>query len=187
MTVQQIMDDIITYKNFFRSSGGGVTISGGEPFMQPDFLLEILLACKAEGIHTAIDTSGYASEKQMYRILPQADLLLFDVKGHSPETFTNVTGVFQDKNKRMLEIARELDIDTWARYVLVPGLTDDIAEITDLKKYLDTFPNVKRIDVLPFHKHGEDKWAALKFDYELADTQPPSKQLLAEVKEILRI
>ena len=186
MTVSEIMRDLVTYRNYFKSSGGGVTITGGEPFVQSGFMLEILQQCRQQGIHTVVDTSGYTSEKTARKVLPYTDLVLMDMKGYWPQTFKEVTGVDQAKSMAFLNLTREMGIDVWIRYVLVPGLTDNLDEIQEMKAFLDTFPNVKKIDVLPFHKHGEDKWAQLKkFKYNLGDTPPPSKELVRQVRSML--
>jgi len=181
------MDQILKYRTYYKTTGGGVTISGGEPFAQSEFLTEILKACKSYGIHTALDTSGYTSLAQARETLRYTDLLLLDVKGFSHATYKNVTGA---KIQTMLEffgVANEMGIDTWIRYVLVPGLTDNLDEIKELATFLSQYEIVKKVDVLPFHKVGEHKWEEKNIPYTLTDTQPPSEALVAQVREILRL
>ena len=185
MTVTEVMDEILKYKSYYKTSGGGVTVSGGEPFIQAAFLTEILKACKAHGIPTALDTSGYANIDAARGALKYTDLLLLDVKAFNPETYRNVTGVEIDKTLGILNLSREMGIPTWVRYVLVPGLTDDMDEIRDLSAFLKGYDNVKKIEVLPFHKAGEHKWEEFNIPYELGDTPPPAADDIALAKSIL--
>ena len=187
MTVDEIMEEVLKYRNYFKASGGGVTISGGEPFSQPEFLTEILKACKHNGISTAIDTSGYTSPCNAKEAFKYTDLLLLDMKAYYPENYKHITGVTIDKALATLELAKQLNLPAWIRYVLVPGLTDNKDELKDLAEFLRGFDNIKKIDVLPFHKEGEYKWYSRGIPYELADTQPPTRELVAEVKGILSI
>ncbi|MCL2405628.1 MAG: pyruvate formate-lyase-activating protein [Defluviitaleaceae bacterium] len=185
MTVGEILTDIKRYKSYMKFSGGGVTVSGGEPLAQAVFLEALLRACKDSGFHTAVDTSGYASRVNAGRVLAHTDLVLLDIKSINPETYKNLTGVPIDRTLRMLELCHKLGRKVWVRYVLVPGLTDDINDIQHLAEYLKPYDNIERIDVVPFHKVGEYKWQDLGLDYDLADTQPPSQELLELAISIL--
>ncbi|MCL2286542.1 MAG: pyruvate formate-lyase-activating protein [Firmicutes bacterium] len=187
MTVDEVVEEVLKYRTFYKVSGGGITISGGEPFLQAQFLTEILKACKLHGINTAIDTSGYASLGSAKKAFKYTDLLLLDIKGYYPENYKSITGVAIDKTLAMLELAKELNLPTWIRYVLVPGLTDNKDELKDLADFLRSFDNIENIDVLPFHKEGEYKWHSRSLPYELADTPPPTRELLAEVKKIFHL
>jgi len=186
MTVEDVMSEVMKYKVYYKTSGGGVTISGGEPFMQPEFLTEILKECKARGIHTAIDTSGYANLTDAKEALQYTDLLLLDIKAYNRENYKNVTGVEIDRTLAVLELSQEMGTPIWVRYVLVPGLTDNMGEIINLAEFLRGYNNIKKIDVLPFHKNGEQKWEKRKLNYELTDTQPPSPEIVKLVKELLK-
>jgi len=186
MTVEDIIDEVLKYKKYYKASGGGVTISGGEPFMQAEFLTEILKACKHHGIHTAIDTSGYTSIDNAIKALQYTDLLLLDIKAYNPETYKKVTGVNIDKTLEVLKLSQALNIPTWIRYVLVPGLTDNIDELKDFAKFLNSYCNIVKIDVLPFHKEGEYKWQGRNIAYELADTPPATLQMVEAAKTIFR-
>jgi len=184
MTVNDIMNEVLKYKNYYKASGGGATISGGEPFMQAEFLTEILKACKHHGIHTAIDTSGYTSPANAKKALQYTDLLLLDIKAYNPETYKKVTGVDIDKTLDVLQLSQALNIPTWIRYVLVPGLTDDMDEIKCLAEFLKGYSNVEKIDVLPFHKEGEYKWQDRNIPYELTDAPPATPEMVEAVKKI---
>jgi len=185
MTVGEIIADIKKYKSYMKFSGGGVTVSGGEPLAQTVFLEALLKACKEHGFHTAVDTSGYASRVNVQRVLAHTDLVLLDIKSINPDTYKAVTGVPMDRTLRMLDICREMGRKVWVRYVLVPGLTDDLGDIRQLADYLRPYENVEKVDVVPFHKAGEYKWQDLGLEYELAGTQPPGQELLEAAQGIL--
>ena len=185
-TVDELLRDIKKYKSYLQFSGGGVTIGGGEPFVQADFLVELLTACKTACFHTALDTSGYTKPEKARAALEQTDLLLLDIKSINPRAYKDLTKVDLAPTLETLGIARELDVRTWVRYVLVPGLTDKEDDLRALAAYLQDYPNIERIEVLPFHKLGEFKWKELGLHYELTDTQPPTAAELAKAKQILQ-
>jgi len=185
MTVNEIIQDIKKYRSYMKFSGGGVTITGGDPFVQFSFLEALLAACKAEGFHTAIDTSGYATPQTVERILTHTDLMLLDIKSINPVTYEAVTGVPLDKTLETLRIARLLDVEVWIRFVLVPGLTDSTRDMQRLANFLDAYKNVKKVEVIPFNKVGEYKWKDLGREYELWDTPPPSPGMMDIAKRIL--
>ena len=185
MTADEIITDVMRYRSYIEFSGGGVTVSGGEPLAQPGFLEALLASCKAGGFHTAIDTSGHAPGGDVERVLTYTDLVLLDIKSINPETYKTVTGVPIDRTLETLEICRKLGKKVWVRFVLVPGLTDDLDDMRRLAVFLKPYTNVERVNVIPFHKAGEYKWRDLKMDYELSDTPPPGKELLTVAKGIL--
>jgi len=185
MTVGEIIADIRKYKSYMKFSGGGVTVSGGEPLAQPVFLEALLKACKDNGFHTAIDTAGYASEVNVQRVLAHTDLVLLDIKSINPETYKAVTGVPIDRTLQMLDFCRSMGRKVWVRFVLVPGLTDDVDDMRRLAEYLKPYENIERVEVIPFHKVGEYKWQDMNIKYELTDTQPPSQELLELAQGIL--
>jgi len=184
-SVDGILAEVRKYKSYMRFSGGGITVTGGEPLMQPDFLAGLLAACRAEGIHTTLDTSGYDPAGAAAKALPHTNLLLLDIKSINPETYMKVTGVPIDKTLDTLRLSQSLKVPVWVRFVLVPGLTDDIGDIRKMAAFLKDFDNIEKVEVLPFHKLGEYKWGTLGTPYTLADTQPPSAELLKRVKGIL--
>ena len=187
MTVNELMSDISRYRSFMRFSGGGVTITGGEPFMQPEFLLELLVCLKEAGLHTALDTSGYTGPDNARKALENTDLLLLDIKTVNPETYRKITGARIDASLRMLEFAKELLVPTWIRFVLVPGLTDNMEHLEQMRDYLKGFDNIQKIEVLPFHKMGEYKWEDLGINYELKDTLSPTYEDLAKVQSLFNL
>jgi len=184
-TVAQLLYDVKKYRSYLRFSGGGVTITGGEPFVQAEFLISLLSALQGAGIHTALDTSGHTSTETARRALKHTNLMLLDLKTIDPKTYRHVAGVEIDSTLRTLEIAHEMGVPAWIRFVLVPGLTDNAAHMHQMRKYLDSFDNIQKIEVMPFHKMGEYKWADLGIKYHLTDTPPPDRKDLEEARRIL--
>lgn len=183
-TPEQLYEEIIKYKSYMEFSRGGVTFTGGEPLLQAEFILEICSKLKAQGISIAIDTSGFIWNDAVREVLEYTDLVLLDIKNYDPIVYQEVTGVPLDPTLRLLEYLREKRINTWIRYVLVPGLTDNLDSVRLLSEHLDGYPNVSRIELLPFHKMGEYKWKELGLTYSLSETKEPSKDLIKEVKSI---
>lgn len=184
-TPEQLTCEIIKYKSYMEFSGGGVTFTGGEPLLQAEFLLETVKLLKKQGINIAIDTSGYVWNEAVKEVLQSTDTVLLDIKNYDPRVYEVVTGVPLTPTLQLLDYLREKKINTWVRYVLVPGLTDNLESIKKLSKHLSNYPNVSKIELLGFHKMGEFKWKELGLEYKLSDTKEPSNELLKEVKEIL--
>ena len=186
MTVGEVLDEVLKYKSYYKFSGGGVTLSGGEPMLQARYLTDILAACRDHGIHTTLDTSGSASRADAEKILAHTSLLLLDIKTINPELYFELTKVSLEKTIGVLDVAKEMDVPTWIRFVLVPGITDDREDIKNLAEFLRGYDNVTNIEVLPFHKNGEYKWQDLKIPYELNETEPPSMTEVREVEDLLK-
>ncbi|HWT26336.1 MAG TPA: pyruvate formate-lyase-activating protein [Mobilitalea sp.] len=183
-TPEQLMEEIIKYKSYMEFSGGGVTFTGGEPLLQAEFVLETAKLCKQQGISVAIDTSGFVWNEAVKELLDYTDIVLLDIKNYDPGVYKTLTGVALTPTLKLLDYLKEKDITTWVRYVLVPNLTDNLDSILQLSAHLDQYPNVKKIELLGFHKMGEFKWKELGLEYKLADTPEPTKELLLKVKEI---
>ncbi|NLF04989.1 MAG: pyruvate formate lyase-activating protein [Actinomycetales bacterium] len=177
-----LMGRIARYRGVFSATGGGLTISGGEPLQQPAFVGRVLAAAKQLGIHTTIDTSGFLGASCTDEMLDNLDLVLLDVKSGDPDTYRKVTG---QRLQPTLDFGRRLSergVETWIRFVLVPGLTDDVANVEKVVEYAASLSSVTRVEVLPFHQMGTDKWESLGIRYELADTEPPSPELVERVR-----
>ncbi|MCL1987204.1 MAG: pyruvate formate-lyase-activating protein [Firmicutes bacterium] len=187
MSVGELIADIKKYRSYMKFSGGGVTITGGEPFVQAEFLTELLKACKANGFHTAVDTSGYTTADRAEQALQYADLLLLDIKSFNPTTYKNLTGVELDKTLETLKIAERLQVVTWVRFVLLPGYTDNMEDMHKMADFLRLLENVQKVDVLPFHKMGEYKWQEIGEVYELAAVEPPSLEELRLARSVLEM
>ena len=177
MRVEEILADLATYTPYLRRGQGGLTVSGGEPLVQPSFTHALLQGAKALGLHTALDTSGFLGARASDALLDDVDLVLLDIKAFAPETYRRVTGVALQPTLDFAQRLAVLGKPMWIRYVLVPGLTDTPAEIEDLADFVAGLRSVERVEVLPFHKMGEWKWEQLDMPYQLKDTPPPGPDL----------
>ncbi len=183
---EELLRRILRYKPIFDATGGGLTISGGEVLMQPAFAATILAGAKAAGIHTTIDTSGFLGAACTDEMLDDIDLVLLDVKSGDEETYRRVTG---QRLQPTLDFGRRLSdkgIETWIRFVLVPGLTDDVENVERVAEYAASLSSVTRVEVLPFHQMGRDKWENLGMRYELEDTEPPTNEETERVRNQFR-
>jgi pyruvate formate lyase activating enzyme len=184
VTVDYLIDQIKKCKSFIRK--GGVTVSGGEPLMQPEFTREIFARCHQLGLHTALDTSGYCAIESAKPVLEETDLVLLDIKSYIPELYYKVTNVSIEPTLTMARYLSEIAKPVWIRFVLVPDLTDDIANINQLADFIATLTNIERLEVLPFHKMGEYKWEKLGLPYALKDTPPATPDLVQQTVNIFR-
>ncbi len=191
MTVKELLSEIKKYKNYFAESGG-VTVTGGEPLLQIDFVIELFKVLKKNKIHTCLDTSGilFSNEthvlKKYNELLKYTDLVLLDIKQINANKHKVLTG---HDNKNVLDFAKYLDdkkIPVWIRFVLVPTVTDDLVDIQKLKDFLNALKNVVKIEVLPYHTMGEKKYEELKIDYRLKGIQPPNDDLITKVNQLLK-
>lgn len=181
-----LIRDILKYKSYMQFSGGGITVSGGEPLLQPEFVKDLFEKCKKNHIHTALDTSGFISIEKADPVLDYTDLVLLDIKSYNPHVYKHLTGVPLDPTLNFAKHLNERKIPVWIRYVLVPGVTDSKEDLDGLAGFLSTLTNIERIDILPFHKMGEYKWEQIGYQYELADTPEPTKLEVLEAKEIFK-
>ena len=187
MSVSELMADILKYKSYFRFSGGGVTLTGGEPLLQKEFAAGLFTACKAEGLHTTLDTAGYVDIDQATKeVLNHTDLVLLDIKSISADTFKKVTGFPINKTLEFAHYLSEQNINTWAVFVLVPGLTDKEEELHELASFLTSLKNIKKVSIAPFHQMGAYKWHNINVKYKLEDTLPPSFDETERVRNIFR-
>jgi pyruvate formate lyase activating enzyme len=172
------VDQIQKYRHSLQTMKGGVTISGGEPLMQHRFVLNVFAAAKKMGVHTALDSNGYLGDRLSDSDLASIDLVLLDLKAMTPELHRRLTGM---DNAPVHEFARRLAKEhrpIWVRFVLVPGWTDDMAEVERIAAFAAELGNVERVDVLPFHQLGRFKWEKLGTQYLLKDTQPPPHEVV---------
>lgn len=179
-----LIAEILQYSDFAKLTGGGVTISGGEPMFQQKFVTAILKGCKENGLHTAVDTSGYLGKMVKQELLDVTDLFLLDIKSFDPETHKKVTGKELAPTLDFAQHLADKGKPMWVRCVIVPGLTDNLDHLENLADFLQELGNVEKVEILPFHKMGEVKWKALGLPYELADTEPPAPELIRQIQEI---
>ncbi|WP_071395202.1 pyruvate formate-lyase-activating protein [Bacillus tuaregi] len=191
MSVADIMEDLTSYLPFIESSGGGITVSGGEPLLQIPFLIELFKECKKIGIHTTIDSSGgcYSTaplfQEQLNELLNYTDLILVDLKHINRKKHIQLTGMANDHIIQFAKSLSERQIPVWIRHVLVPSVTDDEKDLEELGHFIGTLENVEKLEVLPYHKLGVYKWEALGMDYPLNNIEPPSDEKVQTAYKVL--
>ncbi len=178
MTAGELISEVEKVREFLRN--GGITVSGGEPMLQQEFVTELFTQAKEHGFHTALDTSGILFDpeapEKVDPLLDVTDLVLLDIKHIDPAEHKKLTG---HDNHRILAFARYLrdrKIPVWIRHVVVPGITDDPEELRQLGHFLAELTNMKALDVLPYHTMGKVKYERLGMEYPLGDTPPLSKE-----------
>jgi pyruvate formate lyase activating enzyme len=181
-SVEETMRLVRRYERALRLGGGGVTLSGGEPMLQHRFVARVFRDCRGLGVHTCLDTSGRVGFLMRDEDLADIDLHLLDVKSGDPEIYARVTG---QPLQPTLDYARRLAAlqrPAWIRFVLVPGLTDGVDNVERLADIVAGLANVERVEILPFHQLGRDKWSQLGLAYPLAQTPPPAPALVERVR-----
>lgn len=187
-TPEEVAKNALRYKNYF-TGGGGITVSGGEPMAQAEFVKQLFTLIKKAGVSTALDTSGVmfdsSNPHKFDDLLAVTDLVLLDIKHIDDGAHRQLTG---HSNKDILAFARYLSSigkDMWVRHVLVPTVTDDDDSLRALAAFLSTLGNVKKVEVLPYHTMGVVKYKNLGISYPLEGVQPPSKERVANARQIL--
>lgn len=181
ISTQQVIDRLGGFAPALRALDGGLTISGGEPLVQLAFTGRILAGAKQMGLHTAIETSGFLGDRADDAYLSQLDLVLLDIKSSAPETYRAVTGRDLQPTLRFAERLAAMGKPVWARFTLVPGLTDDPANVAGIARFVAPMKNVEWVEVQPFHQLGAFKWKSMGLDYKLADTQAPTTNQINRV------
>ena len=186
MTVSAVMAEIERERPFYDQSGGGVTFSGGEPLMQPAFLLALLHACREVELHTTLDTSGYAPWRVLEQALPLVDLFLYDLKLVDESRHRLYTGASNRLILRNLRRLSQAGANLVVRIPLVPGVNDDEQSLRLAGKYLSSLPRVAELELMPYHASAEAKYEALGMGYKLPGLKPPTPEKLAEAAQVLQ-
>ena len=191
-SVEEVVNRVVRYRNYFGETGG-VTVTGGEPLLQIDFVTELFTALKAKGINTCVDTSGitFRADNQTVvekhkKLLEVADLFLLDIKHIDDEACKKLTG---QSNQNTLAFAKFLSDNgkrMWIRQVLVPGITDDEGSLRRVRQFIDGLQTVEKVEVLPYHTLGLVKYEKLGIESPLKGLEAPSKEVVLRAKEILR-
>lgn len=184
MNVEEVITELKKDDSFYYRSNGGITLSGGETLMQPEFAKEIFKACRSRGWHTAIETEGYASEEVIRDVVPHIDLVLLDIKANNDELHKKVTGVSNELIKKNARILQEI-ANTIIRVPTIPGINADEKEFGDIVAFVKTLPNVKELHILPYHNFGEGKYNLLGRDYELSNVKKLDEDHINKLKEIV--
>jgi len=190
ISVDELVEDISKYTRYI----DGVTLSGGEPLMQIEFVTELFEKVKSLGLTTCIDTSGIVFDKdnlefmgKLNKLIKFCDLVMLDIKHIDSEKHKSLTG---KENIAVLQFAKyldELNVDMWLRYVLVPDINDDDESLHKWRAFADTLDNVKKIELLPYHRLGIKKYEELNISYRLKETLEPDEKSITNAKKILRI
>lgn len=189
-TPEELIRKALRFRPYW-STEGGITVSGGEPLLQMDFLLELFQRAKAANIHTCLDTSGapFTHEEPFYsqflELMKYTDLVLLDLKMMDRAGHLSLTGRDNDNILDMARLLDKLHVPVWIRHVLVPGVTDDEQDLRDMAAFIQSLQNVKRVEVLPYHTLGTYKWKELGLSYSLENVDPPSLEEVKKAKEIL--
>lgn len=190
-SADEVFAKAIRYKNYWKN-GGGITVSGGEPLLQIDFLIDLFKLAKENNVSTCIDTAGepfnFSNEEFMdkfNKLMKLTDLLLVDIKHIDNESHIKLTGKPNTNILEMITYLNKIQKPIWVRHVLVPTINDDKESLNKLKAFVDTLSNVERVEVLPYHTLGIHKWESLKIPYRLEGINPPSKESIELANTIL--
>lgn len=184
-TVDEVVNKIANYKEYIGKSGG-VTVSGGEPLLQIDFVIELFKKLKKQGIHTALDTSGFIDTDKLKDLLDYTDLVLLDLKAIEDNTHKDLIGV---SNEKILKFAKHLSdkqVPVWIRHVLVPGITDSEEQLTKLNGYIKTLKNVEKVEVLGYHFLGKEKWELMGEKHPLEGVPEATDEEVKRAQELLK-
>jgi pyruvate formate lyase activating enzyme len=181
VSADHVLKRIGDFAPALRDVGGGLTISGGEVMVQLAFARRILSGAKAMGLHTAIETSGFLGARADDAFLSDVDLVLLDIKSSDPDTYRRVTGRDIAPTLRFAERLAAMSKPVWVRFTLVPGSTDDPANVEGIAKFVAPMKNVEWVEVQPFHQMGSFKWKAMDLEYQHHDTPSPTRELVSRV------
>ena len=173
VTAEEIVKNVLRYREYF-GKNGGITLSGGEPLMQPEFAGEIFKRCRSQGIHTCLDTSGCILNDRVRELLEYTDLVLLDIKYTSGEKYRKFAGCDMSEPLAFLDYLESRDIPVWIRQVIIPGINDDENNITLLKKLISGYKCVRKTELLPFKKMCEMKYEKMGREFPLKNTPEPT-------------
>ena len=190
MTAKQLFDKAYRYRTYW-GKDGGITVSGGEALLQMDFLTEFFALAKQHNVHTTLDTSGGNFSltpeylDKFHKLMEVTDLVILDIKAMDSDLHKDLTGM---KNGHILQMARYLSSmgkPMWIRHVLVPGYTDQVVELVELKEFIEDLPSVERVEILPYHTLGCAKWEKLGLEYPLDGVRTPTEEEVTKAEIIL--
>lgn len=191
-TAQKLFDKVYRYKQYWKNNGG-ITVSGGEPLLQIDFVTEFFRIAKTKKVHTAIDTAGQPFRndeewlKKFEELMKYTDLVILDFKEWTNEKHKELTGLGNDNIKEMARWLSDHGKTMWIRHVLVPGLTDGEDDLKAMAEYISTLKTVDKVEILPYHALGIPKWEKLGIDYQLKDAVAPTDEEIAKAEELLNV
>ena len=189
-TADELLTQALRYKTYWKK-GGGITVSGGEPLLQIDFLIEFFKKAKEKGVHVTLDTSGnpFTREEPFFskfnELMKVTDLVMLDIKNINEDEHKILTGWSNSNIIDMAKYLSDINKPVWIRHVLVPGGSDNDEQLIKLDEFIKTLNNVDRVEVLPYHTLGTFKWEELGIDYPLKDVNPPSKERIENANKLL--
>lgn len=188
-SVEELVNEILPYTPFFDTSGGGVTVTGGEPLLQSKFVCVLFKILHFHGIHTCLDTSGYlpatAYGIDLDKLMSHTSLVLLDIKQMDPAKHLALTGALLAPTLTFARYLHQINKPVWVRYVVVPGHTDDLDDVRMLGAFLAPMRNVEKVELLPYHRLGEHKWRAYGETSPLEGVTPPTPESLASIQAVL--
>lgn len=185
-STKELFEKILKYKNYFIASGGGVTVSGGEPLLQYKFLIELFTLLKKENINTAIDTSGSIDlTDDIKKLIDLTDLFLLDIKCINDEICKALTCVSNKKELVFAKYLSDINKPMWIRQVIVPTITDRTEDLQSLKEFISTLKSVEKIELLPYHDMGKTKWINMGYKYELENIRNANNNDIEYAKNVL--
>lgn len=188
ITTDDLINKISRYANYFKASGGGVTVSGGEPLLQMDFLINLFEKLKKFHIHTAIDTSGmFTITPKLEKLISLTDLFLVDIKHIDSDKCKELVGFSNEKELEFIQYLNKINKPIWIRQVIIPGITDDKEDLLKLKDFISSLSNVQKVELLKYHNMGKFKWESLGKTYELENILNATDEDINKVKNILNI
>lgn len=183
VTVKEVLSEVLQDRPYYNRSGGGITLSGGESLLQPDFAVALLKACKDNGVNTAIETTGFANAEVIERFLPYLDTVLMDIKHINSDKHKEFT---KQPNERILENAKLIASKAKKliiRVPVIPTFNDTVAEIAEIAAFASNLPNVDEMHLLPYHNMGRDKYTGLGREYGMGDLKSPTNDLMEVLKQ----
>ncbi len=184
MTVEAVLETIQRDMPFYKRSGGGITLSGGEPLLQQAFVRELLISCKSLGLHTAIDTAGHLPRDTFEAVLPYTDLFLYDLKALSANLHKRITGRDNTRIQENLQWLAQQSVPLWVRIPIIPGINDSPEEMERVATYLKNTAGVEKVELLPFHPMGEGKYDSLGKPYRCNNIAAPNAEQVAQIAQL---
>lgn len=186
MTVDEVLSEIEPYLQYYRSSGGGLTVSGGEPTLQYPFVTQVFQEAKRRwNLHTTLDSNGFNEPEKIRELLENTDLVLLDLKHMNDEKHIDLTGKSNERTLKMAQWLSDNGRKMWIRHVFVPGIHDQEEDLLELGRFIGTLNGVEKFEILPYHQMGIYKWEALGKEYPLEGVPSPTEEEVARAYEII--
>jgi len=180
---EEIFKEIKSFVPFLKTSNGGITATGGEPLLQPEFLTDLFKKVKSISLNTVLDTSGFANLNSVKELLDVTDLVILSIKHPDKIKHKQISGADNKLVIQFFDYLRSIEKPVWVRYVIIPGYTDTDEDIDNLITFLKPYKNIELVEILPYHTLGEYKWESMGFDYPLKGILPPGKEKIKDIKQ----